>query len=689
MPFGDSLKFSVGLDLNRANRDLAAFGARARSITSEAATFGGIAAKASLGAAAGFAAMGVALKSTLQASSDMEQFEAQLTTIMGSASGAKARMTELFDFAAKTKFNTAEIVQADVTLRGFGANAEELLPRLIDFSSALGTDLSQSAIDFGKAWNQGGVGLESDTGKILKSMIETTAGVKTADMSIQEFRDNLGKTLDANFAGGADRAAKTFAGMVSNMEDEWEGFKRAIGEAGLFDSTKATLQLTLDLIGKHRTEINAVAAAISGGVIKGLTVAAFDIAMLVDGTRLMVNGFKLASIGVAQFIASLTGGLSEVYRQIGEVAAALGQDGLAAAYGKGAKALAGVTSEMEAFSTETANSYEEWTIQNSAVMATAEGLKQINDLAKEYGKTVEETTKQQQKTAEMAAESGKKKQTDDGLTARFESALEFSRDMLALNQSETQALMAEYAKRMGALLEYNRQGLITGQLFADTRIAIEQNYQDQVDAMRERAAQEEKARRQAIANDTISGTSSLFSTLQGMLDQQNAEQKAAYKALGIAQVAISTAVGISRAFSDYGWPGGIAPAALTAATGAAQIAAIASAHQGTSGEPVVYMHQGGGPRRPSPDEMDVRKLRTEAVLNSQATRALGPQGVNALNSGAGMAPMMVDLKVGRVTQREMFRTEIRTSGSRLTRYVEEVGRSGDKAAGFSGGVARA
>jgi tape measure domain-containing protein len=43
-----------------------------------------------------------------------------------------------------------------------------------------------------------------------------------------------------------------------------------------------------------------------------------------------------------------------------------------------------------------------------------------------------------------------------------------------------------------------------------------------------------------------------------------------------AQIIINTGIGITRAFSDLGWPGGIPAAALAAATGAAQLAAIGS-----------------------------------------------------------------------------------------------------------------
>lgn len=58
------------------------------------------------------------------------------------------------------------------------------------------------------------------------------------------------------------------------------------------------------------------------------------------------------------------------------------------------------------------------------------------------------------------------------------------------------------------------------------------------------------------------------------------------KALSIASVVMSKAKGIARAFGDYGFPGGLVPAAIIAAKGAAQIATIkGQAHDGLKNVP--------------------------------------------------------------------------------------------------------
>ncbi|MFA9272129.1 MAG: hypothetical protein ACEQSX_15515, partial [Baekduiaceae bacterium] len=166
MSMENSLQFIVGADLTPFNRGIE--GAVDRVIG-----LGKLAVGIGLGAvAAGIGKVGI---DSIKAASQMEGFEVMLGTMMGSSEDARARLDELFAFAASSPFNTDQIVDAEVTLRGFGAAAEDVLPGLVDFAATTKADLSQAAIDIGKAWNQGAAGLESDKAKILRSHIELRA----------------------------------------------------------------------------------------------------------------------------------------------------------------------------------------------------------------------------------------------------------------------------------------------------------------------------------------------------------------------------------------------------------------------------------------------------------------------------------------------------------------------------------
>ena len=263
-------------------------------------------------------------KGFLTAGAEMETFEVRLGTLMGSTSEAKARMQELYEFAAVTPFNTAQVVGAEVTLRGFGASAEAIMPGLIDLAAVMGMDLPQAAIDMGKAWNQGAAGMESDGAKVLRTMMQQRTATDLTKMSIEDFREVLVETLDTGaFAGGAARMATTFSGLVSNLEDSWAGFQRQVADAGLFDNVKEALALTLEGINANQDASKEWARIISDDLwiaVKGIAYTLAVAATGVDALRLGFN-FMLAPLADAVILANdLAKRITDVDRMIAEKA---------------------------------------------------------------------------------------------------------------------------------------------------------------------------------------------------------------------------------------------------------------------------------------------------------------------------------------------------------------------------------
>lgn len=263
-------------------------------------------------------------KGFLDAGAEMETFEVRLGTLMGSTSEAKARMKELYEFAAVTPFNTAQVVGAEVTLRGFGASAEAIMPGLIDLAAVMGMDLPQAAIDMGKAWNQGAAGMESDGAKVLRTMMQQRSSVDLTKMSIEDFREVLVETLNTGaFAGGAARMATTFKGLVSNLEDSWAGFQRQVADAGLFDNVKEALALTLDGINANTEASKEWAQIISDDIwfaVKGIAYTLAVAATGVDALRLGFN-FMLAPLADAVILANdLAKRITDIDRMIAQKA---------------------------------------------------------------------------------------------------------------------------------------------------------------------------------------------------------------------------------------------------------------------------------------------------------------------------------------------------------------------------------
>ena len=80
-------------------------------------------------------------------------------------------------------------------------------------------------------------------------------------------------------------------------------------------------------------------------------------------------------------------------------------------------------------------------------------------------------------------------------------------------------------------------------------------------------------------------------------------------------------------------------------------------------------------------EVSARLLPGEALLNRQATNAIGPSGVAALNSGASMGA--VSLRIGRLEAREIVRTDV-AAGGLIVRTAKSAAASAGNTAGRTG-----
>lgn len=647
--------FRVGLDLGPAERGLGAFRSRLGSVFSGVGT----------AAVAGLTALGTATalfgSAVIEAGTEMEGFETRLTTLMGSSSAAQARMEELFAFAATTPFELAQVVGAETTLRGFGAAAEELMPGLIDFAAVTGTDMTQAAIDFGKAWSVGAVGLESDGGKILRKQIEIATGMDAAAMSIEDFRAAMLETLDTGiFAGGADRLSKTMGGMISNLKDEWSRFKLEVADAGLFNNVKAGLGEVLTLIGDNREELAEVASLLSGGIWLGIKGAGIGLAVMADSVGAIGRGMLIAELALADFgsRASDLMGADGASAYMTERAAML-RDLLAQQAEIGA-----VTEETVAFFAKVEKAAAEMGAESSAALGKVGGSAGgLGDGESDMGKGFM-----------------------GDLDAELARAQSFLADVAILQETDIGREMRLHEERLTQLQAFYDAGLLLEAQYGDAGEQIQADYAATVEAywddlaikrqeQREKDIAAEKAARQTeleIWRAQADGIGTIFGTIGDMMEQANGESTAASKIFAHAQIAINAAIGSSRAWADYGWPYALIPQAAIAVQAVAAHVNVEKAHQGG----VVYADSSR-----MPDERDrggKRTLTQEVVLNSQVTRALS----DAMNSGTGGGSTSIDLHVGREVQHEIIRTDMR-SGGQIPAAIDRS-RRGNRDSGWSG-----
>ena len=237
---------------------------------------------------------------------------------------------------------------------------------------------------------------------------------------------------------------------------------------------------------------------------------------------------------------------------------------------------------------------------------------------------------------------------------RSEEELLSSSEKLKLEQS---ALDVEFARGNISLEQYDT---LTGQVAGK-----QAELSEQTRGVEDAAKASEKALKLKGVQESLEATAELSGMLAEKLGKDN--KKAALtmfrisKAAGLASIAISTAVGISKTIEEYGMtPIGIAASVGVGLLGAAQAATVAAtpapAHMG---DPL------------APDERRVsgrRVLATEAVLDSATTRRMGGEdGLReAMRGGGSSQPVQVNLTYKHL-DREVAR--LMRSNSRTRRAV--------------------
>jgi hypothetical protein len=234
----------------------------------------GMAAKAAMGAVNGILKpMRALAMGGIEAGAQMEGFETRLTVLMGSSEDARERLERLFEIGSTTPFELPGLMEAEVNLRALGVNAEEVLPLVMDFAGAMKTDLASAAVEVGRAMQFGAGAVETISGRALRAQVELATGADALKMSTEEFRAAMVATLtdeDGIFKGGTDKLAKTFDGMLSNLQDSFFKFKKEVGEADLFLTAKATLSVVLDMLEENKKAVSSLAQTFGKHLAKSM-----------------------------------------------------------------------------------------------------------------------------------------------------------------------------------------------------------------------------------------------------------------------------------------------------------------------------------------------------------------------------------------------------------------------------------
>ena len=510
------------------------------------------------------------------------------------------------------------------------------------------------------------------TGEGLKRMAQAVGG-KTGEMAgrVEALGQSVAALATPLGAGTAAAVAMTAAvtglaaGMVAAVfaaDDFIDDLKELQGLEG-FELLPAeqveaieNVNASLDAIGAIAKQATVVLAGEFAPAMEQAAVAvvALNLAML-DGIRQVADAVDLFQVLGDAMIDGLMGpidlvvaGLAGMVKALALVAEAAGQDELAGKLTDATTAMAQLRKQLT-----TAKLLE----AASLTIDLADSTGNYSARARELIGTLDELdatqTSVKASTQDLGAEI-------DAITekslASFQKALEAEQKALeqvaaigtaarASQLDAEQKLTTEYGNQLAALLALSEaypENLAIQQEAVSTRLTLETQYNDAVQALNQETAKQERDAQLRRVEDALSAASMLANVAHDLTDVRIENMKEldaagraelermfrVQKAISIAGVVIDGAAATMKAFAQFGPPPspvGIASAALVAAATGIQIAKIAAQ------QPEFPM----GGIVPSIDHQLISAQPGEAVLNRQAVDRLGPSGIDALNNGRG------------------------------------------------------
>lgn len=220
-----------------------------------------------------------------------EQFEIstlQFEQLLGSADKARARIEELYRFAATTPFLNPDVLKAGKLLQAFGGDAlgaGDALRMVGDMAAYASTDMAEvamwvaraySAIEGGRPFGEAAQRLQELallTGQERNALETLSESGATSTEVWAAFVKTMSKTRDS-----AKRLSDSFQGAKSTVVGLWSEVKRLAG-ARLFEAMKAdTIELRDDLttafdagrVSKFAEQAGAVVANLYAGIKQNL-----------------------------------------------------------------------------------------------------------------------------------------------------------------------------------------------------------------------------------------------------------------------------------------------------------------------------------------------------------------------------------------------------------------------------------
>lgn len=247
--------------------------------------------------AAGFTAIfGAAFVADIvKVSAEFQTLKATLVTFTGSMQNAEGAFKILDDFAKNTPFGLNEIVTSFNVLIARGINpTKESLTAFSDIAAGSGKTFIQFAeavadasVNEFERLKEFGIKAKSEGEKLTLSIGDFTKTVNKDADSIIETLTEIGKL---KFGGAAALQMATLSGAFTNLFDEMDRFKNAVGESGFAGELAKVVNALTQMIQGN----DELAKSISDKLIVGLQAAVAAIRLIVDNLNTLLIAFGVA-----------------------------------------------------------------------------------------------------------------------------------------------------------------------------------------------------------------------------------------------------------------------------------------------------------------------------------------------------------------------------------------------------------
>lgn len=226
-------------------------------------------------AAAGAAVGGYVLKTGIGYNQQMDDYTANMQTLLGGVDKAEAKIKELSDMAAKTPFELPTLVNATQTLLAFGVKAEDstgILKSLGDISLGNASKLETLTRAYGKMSSTGKVTLENvqmmiDAGfnplnliaernhmtmeSLYKAISDGKVPFEELTWAIQKATSEGGQ-----YFNGMETASKTLTGRLSTLKENWSAFLALLTKPAYETLRDTVLPSAIDMVDKLTASFN-------------------------------------------------------------------------------------------------------------------------------------------------------------------------------------------------------------------------------------------------------------------------------------------------------------------------------------------------------------------------------------------------------------------------------------------------